>query len=238
MRERALEMRTKAESTGEAQLDISEELARIAARVRHWRAEAGLTLHMLGERSGVAASTIHKIENCQTVPTIAVLLKVVHALGREPEELLLETRDPTNVTHTRPADRRQIDSDSGNEIEQLSRGIPAGNLDVWRVTHPPGHGMDPEHNGFSFRYDGELLIVCEEGQLDVEVGSGCFALGPGDTLHFKTSLPHLWRNNGSSPARALLFAARPGGLPRGISEGFRVMRVRARARAKSAEAQP
>lgn len=219
-------MRSKAESTREAQLDIAEELARIADRVRHWRTEAGLTLHVLGERSSVAASTIHKIENCQTVPTIAVLLKVVHALGREPEELLLDARNATNITHTRAAERRQLDSDSGSEIEQLSRGISAGSLDVWRVSHPPGQGMDPEHMDFSFRYDGELLILCEEGHLDVEVGSGSYALRPGDTLHFKTSLPHLWRNNGVSPVRALLFAARPGGLHRGISEGFRVMRER------------
>jgi transcriptional regulator with XRE-family HTH domain len=36
----------------------------------------------------VSASTIHKIENLQTVPTIAVLLKVAHGLGRKSSELL------------------------------------------------------------------------------------------------------------------------------------------------------
>ncbi|MBW2274539.1 MAG: helix-turn-helix domain-containing protein [Deltaproteobacteria bacterium] len=219
-------MQSKTESMGEAQIDISEELARIADRIRHWRNEAGLTLQVLGERSSVAASTIHKIENCQTIPTIAVLLKVVHALGRDPEQLLLDTGSSINITHTRPAERRQLDANSGSEIEQLSRGISTGTLDVWRVTHPPDRGMDPEHMDFSLHYDGELLIMCEEGHLDVEVGSGIYALRPGDTLHFKTSLPHLWRNNGAAPVRALIFAARPGGLHRGISEGFRSTRGR------------
>jgi transcriptional regulator with XRE-family HTH domain len=207
----------------EPPLDIEGELARMAGRIRSWRNEAGLTLHLLGERSGVAASTIHKIENCQTVPTIAVLLKVVHALGREPEELLLDTRSDCNIAHTRSGERRQLGSDAGSQIEQLSRGIAAGSLDVWRITHPPGQGMDPEQMDFRFRYDGELLILCEEGALDVEVGRGTFQLEPGDTLHFKTSLPHLWRNKGAAPARALLFAARPGGLHRGIAESFKVM---------------
>jgi transcriptional regulator with XRE-family HTH domain len=220
-------MSSKTESVQEKQPDIADELARIAERIRHWRSEAGLTLHVLAGRSGVAASTIHKIENCQTVPTIAVLLKVVHALGRDPEELLLDTRSTTNITHTRAAERRQLDADSGSRIEQLSRGISAGSLDVWRVTHPPGQGMDPEHMDVNFHFDGELLIMCEAGDLDVEVGSGSYALRPGDALHFKTSLPHLWRNNGTSPVHALLFAARPGGLHQGIAEGFRVMRERA-----------
>jgi transcriptional regulator with XRE-family HTH domain len=205
----------------ESPLDIESELGHLARRIRKWRADAGLTLHVLGARSGVAASTIHKIENCQTVPTIAVLLKVVHALGREPEALLLDSHDTTNVVHTSASERRELDSETGSKIEQLSRGIATGTLDVWRITHPPGQGMDPDHTDFRFRYDGELLILCEEGILSVKVGNTSYALGPGDTLHFKTSLPHLWRNAGSAPAQALLFGSRPGGLHRGIAQGIK-----------------
>jgi transcriptional regulator with XRE-family HTH domain len=219
-------MSSRAEPEKEKQLEVAEELARIAERIRNWRAEAGLTLHLLGERSGVAASTIHKIENCQTVPTIAVLLKVVAALGREPDELLRSTGTTPHITHTRADERRHLDVDSGSRIEQLSRGISTGFLDIWRFTHPPGQGMDPERENFRLRYDGELLIMCEEGELDVEVGSAGYTLRAGDTLHFKTSLPHLWRNNGASAAQALLFAARPGGLQRGIAEGFKSLRKR------------
>ena len=65
---------------------MDKDLKRIAARVRTWRNEARLTLQQLGDRSGVSASTIHKIENLQTVPTIAVLLKLARGLGHKPSE--------------------------------------------------------------------------------------------------------------------------------------------------------
>ena len=77
-------------SSGLEESIVDEDLKRIAARIRSWRDEAGLTLQQLGDRSNVSASTIHKIENLQTVPTIAVLLKVAHGLNRRPSELLAE----------------------------------------------------------------------------------------------------------------------------------------------------
>jgi len=42
---------------------LEDELKNIAERIRRWRNESGLTLQQLGDRSGVSASTIHKIEN-------------------------------------------------------------------------------------------------------------------------------------------------------------------------------
>ena len=49
---------------------MKEEIRRIADRMRAWRAEAGLTLQELADRSGVSASAIHKIENHRMVNDI------------------------------------------------------------------------------------------------------------------------------------------------------------------------
>ena len=65
---------------------MDDDLKRIASRIREWRDAAGLTLQKLGDRAGVSASTIHKIENLQTIPTIAVLLKIANGLNRRPSE--------------------------------------------------------------------------------------------------------------------------------------------------------
>ena len=63
---------------------IDPDLERIAGRVRRWREEAGLTLLELARRSGVAASTIQKVESLQMVPTIGVLLKIARGLEHQP----------------------------------------------------------------------------------------------------------------------------------------------------------
>ena len=141
---------------------MDEDLKRIAARIRSWRDEAGLTLQQLGDRSGVSASTIHKIENLQTVPTIAVLLKVAHGLNRRPSELLAEVDVGRQVAVMRRDDRQTLAVDSRGAIEHLIGTIPRNKLDVWRVRIEPGVGAGME--GFEpWQFHGEMVLLVEEG---------------------------------------------------------------------------
>lgn len=61
---------------------------RLGERVRRVRLERALTLGQLGDRSGLAASTLSKIENDQMSPTFEVLLKLARGLGIDMDELL------------------------------------------------------------------------------------------------------------------------------------------------------
>jgi len=81
-------------------------LARVASRVREWRDESGYTLQQLADLSGVAASTIQKVETRQMVPTIAVLLKIAHGLGRRPSEFVQRDSNELSVVHLTPSDAR------------------------------------------------------------------------------------------------------------------------------------
>ena len=69
-------------------IDLEHVLADMAGQIRRCRAQDGLTLQQLATRSGVAASTIHKVESQQMVPTVSVLLKIARGLGRRPAELI------------------------------------------------------------------------------------------------------------------------------------------------------
>ena len=68
--------------------DTRPALADMASQIRASRAAEGLTLQQLASRSGVAASTIHKVESQQMVPTVSVLLKIAKGLGTRPEALI------------------------------------------------------------------------------------------------------------------------------------------------------
>ena len=51
---------------GLEETSVDDDLRQIAARIRNWRDEAGLTLQQLGDRACVSASTIHKIATATT----------------------------------------------------------------------------------------------------------------------------------------------------------------------------
>lgn len=191
---------------------MQKELERIAARIRSWRDEIGLTLQELGERSGVSASTIHKIENNHSVPTIAVLLKVAHGLGRRPHELFNKGEAAVGAALTRLADRDVLSTHPDAQLERVVGHIPGAAIDVWRVSHEPLSGPAYDEGAKRLQYRGELIIVLESGELQVEVGDESYGLEPGDSLHFKTSTPHRWYNEGSVTASALFFGLLPGGV--------------------------
>jgi transcriptional regulator with XRE-family HTH domain len=178
---------------------VDTELARIGQRVRESREEQGLTLQELARRSGVATSTIQKVETTQMIPSVAIVMKIARGLGARVATLLDDDDGGPDleIVHLRPDERHPVGSPGLLEVERLSGDVTEPELETWRVTLHPGMSS----GGDSFQYQGEELVICEEGVVTFSVGQGEYALEAGDTLHFKASLAHAWRNDGEVPAR-------------------------------------
>lgn len=187
---------------------MDDDLKRIAARIRTWRNDARLTLQQLGDRSGVSASTIHKIENLQTVPTIAVLLKVAHGLGRRPSELLAEIEAGDQVALLRRDERPRSLLVDGGEIEHLIGMIPRSQLDVWRIRLEPGIGVGMPGSE-PWQFHGEVALLVEEGSLEATIGEEAYTVARGDSLHFDPNVPHRWFAGADKPAMVLVTAILP-----------------------------
>jgi len=181
---------------------VDAEVERIAERIRRYRTSENLTLQELGDRAGVSASTIHKIENGQTVPTISVLLKVAIGLRRPAAELFDGDEKPDVFRHVRAKDAIEFGVRGGTRVERITGGVSKSRIDVWRVCHDPGEGT-----GLNKRisYDGEVIIFIESGALRVTVEDQVADLEIGDTLHFRTHHLHQWKNVGDVPTTALFF---------------------------------
>jgi len=179
---------------------MDEDVKRIAQRIRRWREDEGLTLQELARRSAVASSTIHKIESFQMVPTIAVLLKIARGLGRRPSELVHEKSDGQPVVHQRPNERIPIEVEGKVVADRLVGGLIDPIIEVWRTVHNPGTGIRQQE----LRYDGEIVLLCERGELEVEVAEQTYRIAEGDSLHFKASLTHAWKNTSSEPVQFLV----------------------------------
>lgn len=185
--------------------DVGRELVQISARVRRWREAADLTLQELASRSGVATSTIQKIETGQMVPSIAILLKVARGLGRRPSELLHEGSDELEVVHLRRQERHPVGVEGKLLVERLSGELADPRLETWRVTIHPGQSSGES----SIQFEGEEIVVCEEGEVVFRVGDQDHILGTGDVLHFKARNPHSFRNESRRPARFVVTGSLP-----------------------------
>ncbi len=194
-------------------MEVEQYLDRIAGRVRAWRREAGLTLQQVASRSGVAASTIQKVESQQMVPTIAVLFKIATGLDRSPTQLIDDSGTPSLVAFRSSQETPATAGDSALLVD-FTAGLEGAQLATWRVRHLPAQGARHVDLG----PNGEALILCESGQLEVGVGEERRTLLPGDSVHFKTRAGLEWRALGDSPSEFMLIGSDTTGLAHVLAE--------------------
>lgn len=186
-------------------MDAERCLERLASRLRRWRSESGLTLQQLAERSDVAASTIHKIEVRKTIPTVSVLFKISQGLDRPVTDFLDEDPEPTASLH-----RHQ---DAVGEIDRGVLAAPIGDPEReargWRIQ------LAPERGPVALRADGDVVVVCEEGSVELTRQESRWQLAPGDVLSLRAPAPFRLEASCERTCRFLLVGHVPAS-PRGL----------------------
>lgn len=170
----------------------------VGERIRVIRQRRGLSLRALSAASGLSSNAISLIERGENSPTVSSLRQLANAL-----EVPIVTffQEPTRqqVTLVR-ADQRSRSNATGMTIESLAAGLVEQRLEPFLVTVEPGAGGTAE----TYSHDGEEFIHCLQGQLEYRVGDRLYQLEPGDSLLFKATQIHSFRNPASSPAVALI----------------------------------
>ncbi len=192
-------------SDGNEQLTVS--LYRIAERFRRAREEAGLTLRQVAERAGLAPSTIQKIENRKIVPSIAVAVRLAHALNRKASFFIEDDEQARTDVRLTPSGRgRRLGRDSYAPvaIEQIAEPLVNPRMEAFLITVQPG---GESGTGEPIIYRGEEIVICTQGRLRFFVRDQEYPLAPGDTLHFKGEIPHRWENPGPTIAAMVVICA-------------------------------
>jgi transcriptional regulator with XRE-family HTH domain len=95
-------------------------------------------LRELGQRTGLSATHLSEIERGRSSPTVSALVRIAHALGRSPAELLAaESRGQFLLT--REEERQLVEGSSeGFAVWALTRPRPGGLLEAFLIRAVPG----------------------------------------------------------------------------------------------------
>lgn len=191
------------------QRSYSQEAQQFAVIVRRLRQQQELTLQELSEQSGLAASTLSKIENSQLSPSYETILRLADGLGVDVAQLFNTapgtamtsgrrsiTRRGTGVRHVSPQYQYEV------YCSDLSRKhfIPL-------VTTITAHSLRefpemPSHDGEEFIYvlSGTVELNTEHYEpVQLKSGDGCY---------FDSTMKHACISVGSSDARILWISSR------------------------------
>ncbi len=180
--------------------------ATIGKRLMHARESMRLTLQQLSRLSGVAPSTIQKIEAGTMMPSVAVMMKIARGLHKKIGFFLDEDESSVEVAVVRKRDRTRASmQESGYSVQSLSAELLDAEINGFILVVPPGgnSGEEPLH------HRGDELVYCVRGRVTFTVGGKDYAVGAGDSLHFKSELPHSWKNSGRSNAELVIVCSLP-----------------------------
>lgn len=185
--------------------EIERAVSELGSKVAHARAERGWSLQQLADRAGMSPAAIHKVEKSGMTPTITSLMKIAAALGKSVSYFVEDSETLRPVTHIRPHERARLyTSKQGLVLQNIS-----GRYGPFFVAGAEAHIEPRADSGPQpMVHPGEELVVMLEGAMRFVVGGERYDLADGDSLHFRTTLPHSWSNPSEEAARAIWLAIR------------------------------
>ena len=186
-------------------LAASEETeVKIGLRLKHARLVKGLRLRELAEALDCSESFLSKVENDRVRPSLAMLHRIVGALGINIPSLFIDTVEPIGPVQIVSANNRAVIRTNtrlqgpGVALERLIAGSRSQLLEANVHCVEPGG-----HTEGVYTHEGEELGYLLEGQLQLQVDGVWYTLSAGDSFFFRSNLPHGYRNRGSKSAKVL-----------------------------------
>jgi transcriptional regulator with XRE-family HTH domain len=179
-----------------ATLDIN---ARIAARVRSLRSDAGLTLDALATHCNVSRSMLSLVERGESSPTAVVLEKIAGGLGVPLASLFEDAGAPPNPL-SRTQDRvTWRDPASGYLRRNISPSSYPTPLQIVEVELPAGARVAYETGAREVTVHQQIWL--REGSMEFTLGANTYKLVAGDCLAMQLDAPTTFRNPTRKPAR-------------------------------------
>ena len=179
----------------------------LGRKLRELRQQKDWSLAELSKRSGVALSSLSRIETGRMTGTLESHIQVARAMGVRLAELyagldplggpLLEVHRKGEPGEKVQAGKASLTPLTGASLQKRMLGVIltlAPRQTTRRDRGPAG---------------GEEFLYVLKGTLDLVVGQEKSRLGPGDSAYYQTSLPHQLTNPGATAAQALRVSSPP-----------------------------
>ena len=210
-----LQLRTARQKSGMTLRELARKLGvspSFLSQIENGKSQPSVaTLYSMAQTLGVSIDHLFESEDAPDEPAEAPADKPV--ADEEPgtvrrsdlgslERVWEDTGSTGRLSVTSPGNRTRLVMDTGVVWEQLATNT-AHQLDFIEIVYPPGSSSTNDermlrHDGFEYGY---LL----EGELEVTFGFETFMLHAGEALGLNSSVPHLFRNLTTAPARGIWF---------------------------------
>jgi transcriptional regulator with XRE-family HTH domain len=176
----------------------------IGERLRAIRRIRRRTLRQVAESAGLSESFLSQVERTQASASIASLQRIAAALGVN----IADFFEPAG--ERRPQVMHEVERPK-LAFGRLGRKYlltpkPLDHLEIFLCEFDPrgSTGDEPYTHG-----DSEELLLILTGDVHFQLGEGVFSLTDGDSIDYRSSVPHRLENVGNGVARTLFIISPP-----------------------------
>ena len=171
----------------------------VGKRIRTYREKLDMSVFDLSQKSGIEERVINAIEKGQVLPALGVLTKISRALGQRLGTFMDDQFKPDPIiTRAKDLEAKQVAKEGTNELgyasHSLALGKPDRHMDPFRIEFA-ANGVDEVSS-----HEGEELIICIAGEVELTYGCEKTLLKAGDTAYYNSVVKHGLRAVGGKPA--------------------------------------
>ena len=173
----------------------------IGNKLKNIRLKYNYTLQDLSGKSGVSPNMISRVERGLTIPSVEILLKLAQSLNKSIDYFVEEVSTTHEVVHSRAGERANTVYE--NERYMLTESFTSGLRDPQFTSFICTVKAKSSSGEQKMFHPGDELIYVLEGSLNVSIGHEHHELLVGDSLTFKSHLPHRWTNDSDTDSKVI-----------------------------------
>ncbi|ABA88702.1 helix-turn-helix transcriptional regulator with cupin domain [Syntrophotalea carbinolica DSM 2380] len=164
----------------------------IGKKLKAIRLKNNLTIQVVSERAHVSANMISRIERGLTTPSVEILLRLGSVFEKSINYFVEEVENTHEIVHSRPGERSctVFDDNQNLRTESFTAGLRDPQFTSFYCVIKP-HGTSGDADMF---HPGDELLYVLKGRLEMTVAGETFLIEEGESLSFKSHLPHRWTN--------------------------------------------
>ena len=180
-------------------MNDEKEFNTVGNRIRTYRERLNMSVYDLAQKSGIDEKVVNSIEKGEVLPALGVLTKLSRALGQRLGTFMDDQFKPDPiVTRASDVESAKVAKEGVNTLgyssHSLARGKPDRHMDPFRIEFE-ANGVDEVSS-----HEGEELIICLAGEVELTYGPDKTVLKPGDTAYYNAVVKHGLRALNGQPA--------------------------------------
>lgn len=179
---------------------------RVGEKIKELREDMALSLEEMSGRTGIAEAMLSQIENHMVSPPLGTLIKIARGLEIDVGTFFRGDAEGQPYSLVRHDERKRVSRvaskegiDYGYEYESLGYDLKGHRMEPFLITLKPSEFED---KGLS-RHAGEEFIFVLNGEMEAVLGDHKDILEAGDSIYYKSSMPHRVSAHGGKEAKIL-----------------------------------